>query len=184
MTDERLTLSERRVVQRIAEKEKQALENIEQGKVLAFDEAQKVAERVGSVHSNIDGLYVQLALVDLPVSEGPAAAEFLPSEMRSVRGPGEALGKLTGVGRRLFMAYSAALHKFVCDKADADLRKKVLDAISAGSGISIITSAFISIGVSAVAAPLAAALLLAIVVRPTIDVACQMWDESLKAKTA
>ena len=184
MSDDRLTLAERRIVQRIEEKGKLAVAKIDQGNVLPFDEAHKIATKLGDGDPIIDGLYVQLALVDLPVGEGAAAAEFIPSEEKGVRGPGEVLGKLTGVGRRLFLPYSAALHKFVCDKADADLRKKVLEVISTGGGVGIITAAFISIGIPAAAAPLAAALLLVIVVRPTVDEACKMWDESLKTKAA
>ena len=55
----------------------------------------------------------------------------------------------------------------------------MLSAISAGTGVSVITAAFVSIGVSTAVAPVVATLLLAILVRPTVTEVCKKWAESL-----
>jgi hypothetical protein len=126
----------------------------------------------------VDALFVQLALLDLPKS---AAMELLPSDDQRGRGLlDNPTAALKIAGQRLFHSYSAALHTVVCEKAADDVRQQVLSAISAGSGVGMITTAFIAIGVSTTVAPLAASLLLAIIVRPTVNEVCKMWSETLK----
>ena len=126
----------------------------------------------------IDALFVQLALLDLP---NATATELLPSDDLRTRGLlDDATEALKTAGWRLFRVYSDALHTLVCEKAGADLRQQVLSAISTGTGLGVITAAFVSVGVSATVAPVAAALLLSIIVRPTINEVCKMWSESLK----
>jgi hypothetical protein len=173
-----LSLAERRMTERIGRKEKEVLANVDSGGVRFLKEGISRAQEPSANYDPVtDGLYVQLALIDLPVAS--VANEFIPTPDNTVRGPGEVLGKLKAVGRQLFLAYSAALRKLVCEKGDEELRQKLIEAISAGSGISIISGALISIGVSSAAAPIVAALILTVLVKPTRDQLCKMWAESL-----
>lgn len=135
----------------------------------------------GAARPEVDALYVQLALLDLPKA---AATGLMKSEDELLRGPAQdMLDGLKVAGRRLFHAYSEALHSFICEKAGGDLRGRVLSAISSGGSTGALTAAFIAIGTPAPIAPIAAALLDTLLVKPTVGEVCAMWSASLSKDT-
>lgn len=92
-----------------------------------------------------------------------------------------------GLGQRIFQRWNAVLHDFICrnDKADRDLRNKVLGAIAGkgGGGVALVAALLVSsFGMGPATAALVAALLIKLVVAPAADEVCRAWGESIGAE--
>jgi hypothetical protein len=89
-----------------------------------------------------------------------------------------------GLGRRIFQRWSAALHAVVCDSTSdmSDLRGRILDAIfgKSGGGAAFIAAVLVaSFGVSPAIAAIVSALLLRVIVAPSVEEICNTWRLSV-----
>jgi len=92
------------------------------------------------------------------------------------------------VGKRIFLRQAAALHRFICapDDEDKELRNRIKAALVSRDvgAVAIITGCLVAaFGMGAAAAAVVAALLVRIIVVPTTDVLCEVWDEQIKEAT-
>jgi hypothetical protein len=92
------------------------------------------------------------------------------------------------VGRRIFLRQAAALHRFLCapDEEDKELRNRIKAALvsrDVGAVAIIAGSLVAAFGMGAAAAAIVAALLVRIIVVPTADALCEVWDEQIKEAT-
>lgn len=92
------------------------------------------------------------------------------------------------VGKRIFLRQAAALHHFLCAPNDEDKewRNRIKAALVSRdvSAVAIITGGLVAaFGMGAAAAAVVAALLVRIVVVPTTDVLCEVWNEQIEEAT-
>ncbi|OKO83554.1 hypothetical protein [Bradyrhizobium sp. NAS96.2] len=96
-------------------------------------------------------------------------------------------GAAVELGKRIFFRCSQAAHDFCCSPGDQDrkLRDEMLSAIFSkeGGGIALLAGALVTaFGLSPAVAAVVAALLVKIIVAPTIAEVCSAWGNALKAK--
>lgn len=92
------------------------------------------------------------------------------------------------VGKRIFTRSAGALHGFLCapDEEDKELRDRIKSAIVSRdvSAVAIIAGGLVAaFGMGAAAAAVVAALLVRIIVVPSGEVLCEVWDEKIKEAT-
>ncbi|WP_194456316.1 hypothetical protein [Bradyrhizobium sp. CCBAU 53421] len=145
-------------------------------------EARQVASLVDKSEND---LYALLASRVSTPGAGMGAADdrfrtqFDPDDLE--RGPAIDLGK------RIFFRCSQAAHEFCCSPGDQDrkLRDQMLNAIFSkeGGGIALLAGGLVTaFGLSPAVAAVVAALLVKIIVAPTIKEVCSAWGEALKDK--
>lgn len=89
------------------------------------------------------------------------------------------------LGRRVFGAWSRALHGFLCNPSaeDNELSQKILQAIfsNKGGGAALLAGLLItSFGLAPATAAIVAALTMRIVFEPAANEICSAWEENLK----
>jgi hypothetical protein len=91
--------------------------------------------------------------------------------------------ELQSLGRRIFLRWSRTLHQFVCvpDKEDADIRERLLSALTgAEGGAAVIAGVLVAcFGASPANAAIIAALLLKIIIVPAGAELCEAWKKTL-----
>jgi hypothetical protein len=98
-------------------------------------------------------------------------------------------GPMIELGQRVFFRCSGALHAFLCKPSDEDrqLRESLIKAfISKEVGATgIIAGGLVALfGTAPAAAAIVAAILVQVVVVPTVDVLCEEWDASIARSLA
>jgi hypothetical protein len=91
----------------------------------------------------------------------------------------------TTVGKLIFRRWSRVLHNFACnsESEDADLRDRLLNAISgkSGGGVALVAAMLVaSFGLSPAVAAVIAALLAKLIVAPAADEVCKAWGKTLQ----
>jgi hypothetical protein len=93
-------------------------------------------------------------------------------------------GPMIDLGKRVFLRCASALHEFLCKSTDSDIqvRENLIQAIVGKEvgATGVIAGGLVALfGMGPAAAAVVAAILVRVVVVPTVDVLCEEWDASL-----
>jgi hypothetical protein len=98
-------------------------------------------------------------------------------------------GPMIDLGKRVFLRCADALHEFLCKSTDSDVqvRESLIQAIidKEVGATGVIAGGLVAVfGMGPAAAAVVAAILVRVVVVPTVDVLCDEWDASLARSLA